>query len=969
VVHKSIEPANVFVNLEAGQTKIGNFDLASRLTRESPTISFAKRLEGTLAYISPEQTGRMNRAIDHRTDFYSLGVTLYEMLTGELPFRATDPMALVHCHIAVQPDPPERVRASIPDAPLRRGDEAPRQERRGPLPERLRPARGSQALPRSAGADRDHRALRARRERHLRELSHPRQALRARRGQGRSARGLRQRQPRRRGARAGLGLLGRRQVGLVNEIQKPLVEARGYFCAGKFDQLLSVPYGAFLQAFQELIRQILSENEEQIAAWRERILAAVGPSGQVISGVIPEVARIIGPQPAVPTLGPSESENRFNLVFSSFVDAFARKEHPLALFLDDLQWADSGSLNLMQLLLKNADKRCLFLIGAYRDNEVHGAHPLVLALNEIKKGAAVVSEISLRPLDRPTVARMVADTLGYRDEAGSAELAALVFQKTAGNPFFIRQFLVALHDKGLLTFDPQLGRWQWSIVAIQAVGVTDNVATLMAERIERLPEASQRALRLASCIGATFDLETLKVVSERSLSEAADDLWVAVKEGLIVPQGDAYKYVLAGDARDGSEVRYDFLHDRVQEAAYAMISEASRKEAHLQIGRMLLRSTPESERDGRIFDIVDQLDRSLDLVADDERVEVARLNLIAGRRAKVSTAYASALRYLEAGARLLPDEAWSSAHALMLALHQEAAECQYLLGSYDESDAAFNRVLVAAESRLEKAQIHERIAALHASRGRFAEAQRAGRDALALYDIELPAADAYGAAMGPELGALAAALAVRPVSELAQAPAATDPDERMRIELLADALLHGAYVTPELFGLLSVLLVRHSCQHGNAPGSAMGYVAYGVLLNAAFGDHATGDAFGQVSLEVTERFDGPGERASNEFYFACLISPWRRHVRASFPLLEKAFLGCLESGALWITAVTSHAPGAARALRGRRSARPAQAQPEAPRLHPPHQPARSALPDRQHHPRGHPAHQGEHPRGLARVDG
>ncbi|MFO0757414.1 MAG: AAA family ATPase [Byssovorax sp.] len=905
VVHKSVEPSNVYVNLATGETRLANFDFASRLTRESPTVTSAKRLEGVLAYISPEQTGRMNRTIDHRTDFYSLGVTLYEMLTGELPFRTTDPMTLVHCHIAVRPDPPAVVRPSIPHALsavvmklLAKNAEdryqsafGLRQDLKRCLDELTQTGTIADFLP--GGTDVSSSF-------HIPDKLYGRDEDKAdlltafaSASQGAAELALVS------------GYSGVGKSALVNEIHKPLVEARGYFCTGKFDQLLGVPYGAFLQAFQELIRQILSENEDEIAAWKERILGAVGASGQVISQVIPDVERIIGPQPPVPALGPSESENRFNLVFSRFVDAFARREHPLALFLDDLQWADSGSLNLMQLLLKNADKRCLFLIGAYRDNEVFASHPLMLALGEIKKGPTVVTEISLRPLDRATVGQMIADTLGYRNVSDTADLAELVFQKTAGNPFFMRQFLVTLHDRELLSFDPRLGRFRWDIGAIQAVGVTDNVATLMAQRIEKLPEAAQRAVRLASCVGASFDLATLSVVSERATMDVAADLWLAVKEGLIVPQGEAYKYVIAGHEVDGSTVRYDFLHDRVQEAAYAMLSEASRKEAHLQIGRLLLKSTPEGERDAKIFDIVDQLDRSLDLVQDDERLAVARLNLAAGQRAKSSTAYASALGYLTAGAQVLTDQGWETAREVMLALKQEAAECLYLLGRYDEAEKAFNGALAAASSRLEKARIYERKAALDASRGRFPEAQQAGRDALALYGIDLPPPDGYGAAMGPALGALAAALGGRPVLELAKAPEIEDADERMRIELLAEALLRGGYVTPELFGLLAVIQVARSCQHGNARGSSMGYVAYGVMLNAVFGDHETGDAFGRVAMEVSERFDSPAERASIQFYFATLVSPWRRHVRASFPLLEKAFVGCLEGGSLWIAAVSS----------------------------------------------------------------
>ncbi|HZI11898.1 MAG TPA: AAA family ATPase, partial [Myxococcus sp.] len=527
VIHMAIEPSHVLVNLASHQVRLCGFGAASRLHRESPTSARLDAPEGLLAYVSPEQTGRMNRAVDYRTDLYSLGVTLYEMLTGQLPFSGRDALAMVHAHIATVPHPPHHLRPEIPPAVssvvlklLAKNAEDRYQSAFGLMvdlescleqlaatgtvtdfPPGRRDVSARFQIPQKLyGREREQAALLAAFERASR------------------------------GSTELLLVTGYSGIGkssLVNEIHKPLARQRSFFCSGKFDQLRSTPYGALIQAFQGLIRQLLTEREERVASWRALLSAALGANAQVVIDVIPELALILGPQPPVPALGPTESQSRFNIVFQQFMAVFTREEHPLTLFLDDLQWADAASLRFIQMLLADPKSRHLLVIGAYRNNEVRSGHPLMLALGEIRKGPLAVSELSLGPLVLDDVRTLLAETLACPDEADVHALAALVFEKTQGNPFFISQFLGSLYTRDLISFDAARGRWRWSMERIHQVGISDDVARLMAERLQELSPPVQRSLQLAACIGGTFSIEWLAVVDERSVPQMAAGLWEA----------------------------------------------------------------------------------------------------------------------------------------------------------------------------------------------------------------------------------------------------------------------------------------------------------------------------------------------------------------------------------------------------------------------------------------------------------
>ncbi|HEY9296332.1 MAG TPA: AAA family ATPase, partial [Phormidium sp.] len=602
------------------------------------------------------------------TDFYSLGVTFYEMLAGQLPFSSNDPMELVHCHIAKQPRLLNQLNPEIPK----------------PVVDIVMKLLAKTAEERYQSA----RGLLADLEECLKQLETSGQikdfivGKLDRFGQfvipqklyGRETEVITLMAAFERVAIGSTemmlvsGYSGIGKTWVVQEIHKPIVRQRGYFIAGKFDQFKkNTPYSALIQAFQELIRQLLTENSKNIETWKEQLVEALGQNGRVIIDVIPEVELIMGEQPEVPQLGSTEYQNRFNRVYKQFIHVFTKPEHPLVLFLDDLQWADSASLKLLQLLITDTDSEYLLLIGAYRDNEVSPTHPTIQTIEEIKKTGTVVNNLVLQALDIRNVNQLVADTLHGNNN--SIELGDLLFNKTQGNPFFLTQLFKALHSEQLLKFDFIKSCWHWDIKQIQALGIADyNVVELVAISIQKLPKTTQKILQFAACIGNRFNLDICAVINEKSPLETADDLWLALQAGLILPLSNDYKIPLAFQSEeqatllfDESRVSYKFLHDRVQQAAYSMIPENQKKATHLKIGKLLLHQYAENALEENIFDIVNQLNIGVEFIAQpSEKNELANFNLIAGRKAKAATAYEAAVKYLNVGLELLPESSWQS---------------------------------------------------------------------------------------------------------------------------------------------------------------------------------------------------------------------------------------------------------------------------------------------------------------------
>src|SRR5712675_729875 len=644
LVHKDIKPANILVNRMTGEVKLTGLAIASRLPRERQAPAPPETIAGTLAYMAPEQTGRMNRSIDARSDLYALGVTLYQMLTGSLPFTAAEPMEWVHCHIARKPVPPNERLATVPAAVsalilklLAKSAEERYQTAAG-LEHDLRRCLGAweaqhriDAFPLGQQDTSDRLLIPEKLYGREREIETLLAAFDRVVTSGRRELVL----------VSGYSGIGKSAV--VNELHKALAPSRGLFASGKFDQYKrDIPYATLAQAFQSLIRPLLGKSDAELAGWRDALREALGPNGRLMIGVVPELKLLVGEQPPVPELPPQQAQSRLQLVFRRFIGVFARSEHPLTLFLDDLQWLDAATLDLLADLLTQADVQRLLLIGAYRDNEVNSTHPLMRRLDAVRKAGAFVQEISLAPLAREDLGRLIADTLSCEPDR-AAPLARLVHEKTGGNPFFAIQFISALAEEGLLRFDHDAARWRWELDRLHAKGYTDNVVDLMVGKLTRLPVQTQEALQQLACLGNVAEITMLSIVLGKSNEDVRSDLWDAVHLELVEP----------------SEGSYKFIHDRVQEAAYSLIPERLRAEAHLRIGRLLAVHTPAEKREEAIFEIVKQLNRGAALITSrDEREELAEFNLLAGQRAKATTAYASALTYLTAGAALLPEDSW-----------------------------------------------------------------------------------------------------------------------------------------------------------------------------------------------------------------------------------------------------------------------------------------------------------------------
>src|SRR5216684_4280139 len=882
LIHKDIKPPNVLVNSATGEVWLMGFGIASRLPREHQWPEPPEFIAGTLPYMAPEQTGRMNRSIDSRSDLYALGVTLYEMVTGTLPFTASDPIELVHCHIARQPTPPSERLKGIP----------------GPVSAiimKLLAKAAEERYQTASGAASDLRRCLAEWETHHRvdefplgEQDTPDRLLILEKLYGRESeiealvaafdRVVA-------GARPELvlvsGYSGIGKSSVVNELHKRLVPPRGLFASGKFDQYKrDIPYATLAQAFQTLLRPLLTKNENELGKWRDALQDALGPNAKLIVNLVPELQLIIGEPPPVPDLPLQDAQRRFQLVFRRFIGVFARPEHPLALFLDDLQWLDSATLDLIEDLLTQSDVPHLMLIGAYRDNEVDSFHPLTRKLEAMQKAGAPVQEIVLAPLTREDVAVLITDSFHPEPERAAA-LAELIHEKTAGNPFFVIQFISALVEEGLLTFDYGDGQWSWDLNTIRAKGYTDNVADLMVGKLKRLPIETQQALQLLACLGNRAEFALLEMVSQQSSNEMHARLWEATRTGLVFRSGDAYW----------------FLHDRVQEAAYSLIPEDLRVDAHLRIGRLIEAATPADKRDERIFEIVNQLNRGVPLVASEaERLHIAELNLVAGRRARASSAYKSALVHLAAGEALLSEEQWETHYRLRFPLALHRAECEFLTGEFLAADERLSRLRLRAIGSTDLAAVACLRIALYTT-DRPDHAVEVGVEQLRTFGIEWSAHPSEEEVRA-EYDALRQRVGERPIETLVDLASTRDPDLLALMEVLRVILSPALHTERKLHDLALLRMASLSLEHGYCDGSPLAFAQLSMAIGPRFGHYGDGFRFGHLGAALVEREDLARFRGKVYCVVGYHVLPWTQPIQAASAMMQRALDLAQETGDL-----------------------------------------------------------------------
>lgn len=883
IVHRAIGPDTLFVESRPNRIRLSGFQNATDLPKSSQHLELRHFHDGSLAYMAPEQTGRVNRQVDQRADLYAVGVVFYRLLTGRLPFDGDHPLDVIYGHIACNPQDPTQYNRAAPRVVgdivvklLGKNAEERYQSAKGLLTDLMRCRERLHSLGRVEPFPlAEHDAIN--------RLEIP-DKLYGRQGAFELLEASFQRV-----CSGGVELLtvngyaGIGKTALVRAIQTPVLAAKGYFAAGKFDQLTrEEPYSALIQALNDLVSQLVTESDTAIRNWRNRILAALGGNAQVVIDVAPGLRQILGPQPPVTALGPTESRNRLELQFQRLFNVLGAPEHPFVLFLDDLQWADSASLSLIVSLIAHAKPSSVLLLGAYRDNEVPTHHPLRMALKAIEEAGGRLSECVLNPLGLEEISSMLVDTLRRPPEMVHA-LASLVQEKTLGNPFFARVFLESAFANGLVQLVDGEG-WHWDSEKIRRTQPTENVIDLLASNIDSLPAKSREVLELAACVGNRFSAATLVTITETGLNKVHRSLLPPLRQGLIetAPSND-----------------YAFCHDRVQEAAYRRIPDDRRNQLHLHVGTLLLQQGEEHPAGEHLFDITDHLNHALDLVShQSQRHRFAKLNLDAAIRARRSAAFEAALRYFNYGVQWLSGDCWDMDHDLCFALFIGRAEAAFLCGQAEEAEADTEVLLQQAKTDLGRGEVYALKMVQYENSGRFDRSVEAGKSALALFGIEFPIVrEQAERAVDQALADIEQALEGRQTAKLIELPSMKDPQSRMSMSLLM-TLWPSAYISGDktLTVLIAARMVLLSLQHGNAPESAYGYVTHAITLGAVMRDYAAAYEYGRLALEINRRFDDHRSRAKINHMFSCYIGFWCRPIAESFTYSLAAYQTGIESG-------------------------------------------------------------------------
>jgi len=917
IVHRDLKPANLMLTTpqtddrdgspgananqgEALHVKVIDWGLARAITSEDRLAAdqTGDGFVGTPAFASPEQFAcASDRRIDTRSDIYSLGVTLWYVLCGRAPFVGD---TLETIHIRQQDLPVEQlIAASVPNClidvlkVMLAFDPSARPQSARELLDLLRGCQDRYMNTRGLSGWREHQWQQASRK----ELSkswavgapvHDRPLVPKKLyGRDRETKTLIDAFDQAMASGRPMlalvsGYSGIGKSAVVNELQKVLVPSRGLFASGKFDQnKRDVPYATLAKAFDGLIRPLLSKSRANLQIWRDAFREALGPNGMLMLDLVPVLRLLIGEQPPVPDLPPQDAQRRFQLVFRRFIGVLARPERPLALFLDDLQWLDAATLNLLEDILIHPDVHHLMLIGAYRNNEVTADHPLMRKLGVIKTAGGRVTEITLGPLAREHLGQLIADALRCESER-AAPLAELVHEKTGGNPFFAIQFLSSLAEEGMLTFDHAAGRWSWTLDRIRAKGYTDNVVDLMVGKLSRLPSESRKALQKLACLGNSVEVAILSIAYGTSEEEVDSDLSEAVRLGLV--------------AR--SERSYKFVHDRVQEAAYSLIPEPSRAGTHLQIGRLLWAHIAPEQGEQLVFEVVNQLNRGAPLITSrDEREHLAELNLIAARRARISAAYASALGYAVAGRALLADDGWEQRYPLTFALEFQRAECEFLTADFAAAEERLSVLSGRVRELVDRAAVTRLRVELYISLDRTDRAVEVGLEYLRYVGLEW-SPHPTKEDVEPEYTKIWRQLGARAIEQLVDLPLMTDPDCRATLEVLSVLAWPAWHADEKLHDLVGAQMANLSLEHGNSDGSCHAYALLGRILGSNFGQYRAGFRFGRLAVDLIEKRGLSRFEASVYNAFGHHITPWTRHLRDGRVWNRRALNAAKESGDL-----------------------------------------------------------------------
>lgn len=921
LTHKQINPHTILVNPDTGHVDIIDLYFSTRLDKEQADWNAPLLHPKNLPYIAPEQTGRINRSIDYRSDFYGFGATLYEMLCGEPPFRGADDLELVHCHIAKQPTPPHQRNPALPEVlsrivlKLLAKDTAQRYLSSVGLTQDLRyclrcwQETASVPLFPIAAEDVSERfnipqKLYGRGDTiaQLKQILNRRSAYQTPARQGNShckklSTGLigsptpsSSSYPQEMVLISGYAGVGKSS--LVHEIRQTINRHNGRFISGKFDQFRHHPYSGFFQALQSLVRQLLTEPEDNIAHWRNQLTRALGSNAQRLLQMIPELELIIGPQPAAPTPLQHDDRNLFSRLLYTLLQTLATPEQPLLLLLDDLHWADQASLSLIRSLTQNGRLPALLLIASYRDNEVGPGHPLRLTLTKLRSASLQLSEIVLEPLPEEQITQLVADTLGCKP-LQCAGLAQLCFQKTRGNPFFLKQFLISLHEHGLIYFSENC--WHWDEASIRSQQMTDNVVDLLLYKINRFSPRTRRAIQFAACIGSSFDLRTLAFVRELSPSDTLSDLWPALSEGLIQQLDGGYHQSLGAD---NSHRVYRFVHDRVQQAAYSLVPNNQRQALHLKIGQLLQQNLSQEEIGNRIFEIVNHLNLAESLITTQpQRLALAELNLQAGIRALNATAVDAAVEHLRLGLQQLPDHSWLNNYALTLALHNAAVEAAYIKTDYAAMQPLTEQVLARAHCLLDQVRVYEISIQAQVARNQFDGAVATALEVLDLLGVSLP--------LNPSpLRSWAGLVRTQwllkrsPAEQILAAETMQDPQYLAAMSILVSMFGAIKFSSSALRPLVMAKQVELCLRHGLTAVAAQAFAGYGGVLCGQHNAIDQGYALGRLALQLDQNSESRQTHHRTLSLFNTYIRHWKEPLNASAESLLQGYQLALDSGDL-----------------------------------------------------------------------